>query len=80
MKSIITEKVSMKSFSYPCLGKYISKVPRGSFVVLFRKPNMGTVIYTEDASLTWPIGTYSEEWGMDCFEYFNGEVILRNEN
>ena len=67
MKSIITEKVSMKSFSYPCLGKYISKVPRGSFVVLFRKPNMGTVIYTEDASLTWPIGTYSEEWGNGLF-------------
>ena len=80
MKSTITEKVSMKSFSYPCLGKYISQVRKGSFIVLFRKPKMGTVVYTEDPSLTWPIGTYSEEWRMDSFEYFSGEVVLRNED
>lgn len=80
MKSTMSEKISMKSLTFPCLGKYMCKIPGGSFIVLFKKPNVGTVVYTGNPSLTWQLGTYSEEWEMDNFEYFNGEVVLRNEN
>lgn len=75
MKSII---LNDNGNIYPFLGKYISKRPNESFIVLFSKDKTGTVVALEENQRCHKLGHYSEEWNMNCFEKFKGEIKLSN--
>lgn len=45
-------------------------------VVLFTAPDKGTVVHSKDE--LDPMGSYSEDWDEDRFEYFTHELILSN--
>ena len=67
----VKERKIGKGIKYPCLMVY----PDG-LLVLFCKESCGTVISRDD---TYHIGEYDENWDMDKFEPFDGEVTLKND-
>ena len=46
--------------------------------VVFSKNKTGTVVALEENQRCHTLGHYSEEWNMDCFEKFKGEIKLSN--
>lgn len=61
-----------RNIEYPCL----MKTTNGKhYIVLMIKYKSGVVV--TDGSHN-EIGYYSEDWDMDCFVFFNGEIKLSN--
>lgn len=50
-------------------------ISEDGLVVLFHEDKCGVVVYSRDG---FHIGNYSEEWDMDEFSYFEGELTLSN--
>lgn len=46
-------------------------------IVLFNKDSCGVCI--ENGTSNSIIGEYSDCWAMSCFEYFDGEITLKND-
>lgn len=63
-----------KAIKYPYLGR-ISLI-EGSFVVLFSKPETGTVIH--DPYSVHGVGNYSNTWAEDEFTITNDTYELKN--
>lgn len=45
-------------------------------IVLFSAPEKGTCI---NRNAMYNIGYYASNWAMSCFEYFDGEITLKND-
>lgn len=67
-------KIKSPEVNYPKLKGYGSKL--GFLVVLFTSRGIGTCVYTtmEDGV----VGEYSNIWGEDDFQDFNGTIELSN--
>jgi hypothetical protein len=61
------------SSDYPKLMKHIKL----NFIVLFSKPNEGTVVFRE-GEVPYIIGEHSKHWALTEFEDTIEEVVLRN--
>lgn len=73
--TIIKEEVK---YDFPCLMKFrYGEDSCSSFIVLFNKKRTGTVVYREQ-NCNWNLGDYKENWELNCFEPFNGEIKLSN--
>lgn len=72
MKSEKKEKEKAKP-SYPCLMK-----SRNGTVVLFSDEGVGTVVDNSENS-PHELGAYYKDFNMDIFEYYNGEITLKND-
>ena len=73
MKSRIQHTPHTPDASFPCLMIYVKDE---DFVVLFVSPDAGVVVHTETNQ--WSLGDYREDWVIDNFTYFPGEVTLTN--
>lgn len=72
---MITTKIAeaaIKPLTFPRLMKHTSK----GYVVLFSADCVGTVIDATEALLIYPVGYYSNGWGMHHFSPFTGSVTL----
>lgn len=58
---------------YPWLGESA----RTGAVVLFNAPGEGTVLHPSEADV--PLGLFSDQWDMDVFVGYDGEITLSND-
>ena len=68
-----SEKKEKAKPSYPCLMK-----SEYGTVVLFSDEGVGTVVGDSENS-PFELGTYYNDFNMDIFEYYNGEITLKND-
>ena len=59
--------------SYPCLMK-----SKYGTVVLFSDEGVGTVVGNSGNS-PYELGAYYKDFNMEMFEYYNGEITLKND-
>lgn len=70
------KKEPMGMQDFPCLG--VARQTR-DFVVLFSAKGVGTVVSpSSDPSVPYGLGYYSNNWGMQLFEEYNGNLVLSN--
>ena len=68
-----SEEKEKEKPSYPCLMK-----SKYGLVVLFSKECVGTVVgYSEKSP--YELGAYYKDFNMEIFEYYNGEITLKND-
>jgi hypothetical protein len=75
--NVTKENLPQKS-EYPCLKQ--SKNVKS--IVLFTKAKKGTVVFLADYNNKfniYPIGTYIDNWAMNNFIPFEGELFLKND-
>jgi hypothetical protein len=79
IKSKKSENSSVKS-DYPMVMEWLNEFSQldRNFFVLMCKDGVGTVIYAED-SCDHSVGDHSDDWEMDSFVPYTGEVTLSNE-
>lgn len=84
MKSEIKENGDLsEEKDYPRLVRFVGEI--SDIVILFVKPNCGTIIYKNDDNPRNYIGEYSEEWVypnrpvLGNFVEFDGSVTLSND-
>jgi hypothetical protein len=63
---------------YPCVRRccWPADGAPGDYIVLFRNRNEGTVVWSLNTD--FPVGAYRDGFSPDCFEYYEGEIKLRN--
>lgn len=72
MKIKTTDKSeSNEILEFPCLMEFSKNV------VLFHEKNKGTILRT--FNMFHYVGEYSEEWQMERFVPFKGQIILEND-
>ena len=62
-------------------GEYMHTYPslmRGNkgLIILFTNPEVGVVMHAGDSA--WRVGSYSDDWIMANFSYYNGTITLSN--
>lgn len=72
MNSKIIEQPAEKKTEYPCL-----KIADGGLVVLFTRPEQGTVLKVDDFP-SLKIGEYSSSWDEKSFTLFTDKLELSN--
>jgi len=77
MKSKIVSTLCMK-YKYPVMMTANSNIALlRELVVLFYADKTGVVLHS--TSDKYPVGYWSDDWDMSCFEFSTGIVQLRNE-
>lgn len=71
MKVEVIKEEKKTEREYPYLAKAMS-----GLVVLFSKPNTGTVLSPDSA---WNVGEYNKFWKESNFTPLEGKVILQND-
>lgn len=77
LKSSVSEPAAAKETSYPCLKKYT--LNGNTIIVLFSERNVGVCIYDENR-INSSVGSRSIIWNEASFIYFNGKLILENDD
>lgn len=61
---------------FPCLGVAYQTL---DFVVLFTAEGVGTVVSpSSDPNVSFGLGYHSNNWGMQQFKEYNGNLVLSN--
>lgn len=76
MNSSVAKKEIFR-YTFPCLLIHENKKEEKSFIVLFTEKSSGTVVYKEKNCM-WNLGEYKENWIIESFELFYGEIKLSN--
>jgi hypothetical protein len=48
-------------------------------VILATDENAGTVLFSPETAVLWPVGMYYSSWNNKAFEPFNGPITLEND-
>tara|TARA_R110000822_G_scaffold27129_1_gene81256 strand:+ start:1063 stop:1287 length:225 start_codon:yes stop_codon:yes gene_type:complete len=72
----IISKLSIEVYQSKDFPKLMKSEKNGGYIVLFISNKVGTVVTHSDYN---PLGTCRENWPMDIFEDYQGELTLKNE-
>ena len=53
-----------------------SNVGDDFFIVLFNSSKVGMVVSSNE---NWELGLFSDNWAMNCFVDYQGDLILKND-